>query len=585
MAAPVSLVKRLRIFVSHPHVEWHETSSAMGEDAFREINETRRKRQIKAKNARERQRELQELRRVLEVRPGSSQAIANSLSTTRARLGAAQSQATEASNGHPHNGDAAQAFMSTLDAVPAIGSPLHVHTTGLDPNEAFASTAADSTLFDASQARALKPRHTRISGVSPLTPTNAVSQTPIAANDQTRASLPESIQAAAINLAVGDKASARTQLKAAFVQSPNKRIYAQAWLECLRACEEREAYQSAAAALSDLHDFVAPPYFSVAPSGPAMESHTPRRTGARHGALERFNVPSELSPYATDELLNFATRLQALRLQTAEQADTDEVVAVLSFVSLKSIAPDAALTLSKALALINDATMPFVLQGGTVLLDVLLEPFTAQQSLPSASIWTAALEACRLLGRSDKYEALSTAYSYLYASSSEHSSSISKLISDEYMWKPTKAQFRTFHRAVDDTADMAFSIESSTNTGKTGKSSNDDAMLPVYSSNAQPVSASDRAQSLRVTGQGTHDRVSRVLEMSESAAPGYTLIELDLSRSAYMHFDAAVALLNWAQRKREQGVTVVIREHGILIQALFEQISMADVAQLHPHYL
>jgi ABC-type transporter Mla MlaB component len=578
VAVPVSLVKRLRIFVSHPHVEWHETSAAMGEDAFREINETRRMRNVKAKHARERQNELQELRRVLGVRPDAQGMSPQSRAALMGKAASTQNQlATTGVQGH--GSDEGQAFMATLDAVPAIGSPLHVHTTGLNADDAFASTAADSTLYQESQAKALKPRHTRISGVSHKAPQpNLAYQSAVAANDLSRISLPENIQAAAIALAVGDKASARTQLKAAFVQSPNKRIYAQAWLECLRACDEQEAYTAAAAALSELHDFVVPPYFSVALSNPVGDSSSAQRTDRRELITERFNVSSELEVYGAEELLEFATRLQAQRAQTLDLTVSNDVAAVLSFVSLKSVSADAATPLAKALERINHTTVPFVLQGGTVLLDVLLAPFTAQQSMPSSALWHCALQACRLLGRADKYEVLITSYSYLYVNVGEQNSAETEERLAEYAWEPTKAQFRTFHRAVDDAAELAFSIESAS------KSSNDDVMLPAYTPFAQPVSTADRAQSLRVSGQGTHDRVSRVLELAESAAPGYTVIELDLSRSAFLHFDAAVALLNWAQRKRQQGTSIVLKEHGILIQALFEQISMADVAELHPHY-
>lgn len=568
MSASISIVKRLRIFVSHPHVEWHETSSALGEDAFREINEARRKKQLKAKNARERQNELQELRKALSTPTKTRQTQAKKSGSDASKLGSIA--ATQANDDAQDK--APQAFMSTMDAAPMIGEPLHVHTDGFQIDEAFASTAADSTLYDKANAAALRPRHTRISGVAPGV-TNQ-QPAPTAANDQSRVSFPESILAAAVSLAVGDKSSARNQLKTAFAQSPNKRVFAQAWLECLRACDEQEAYAAAATALSELHGFQVPAFFSASTanlsSGPQVV--------AKHVVADRLTLSAELNAMMAEDLLSFVQHLHTKNLPAAIEDEPEEVAGVLSFVALKQVRPEAESSLLSALKLINDSSSPFVLQGGTVLLEVLLGAFSAQQSLPSKTLWEAALEACRLMGRADRYESLKDSYYSLYYPIGEHKIGDSKVYSDQYVWKPTQAHYVTFHRAVNDAAELAFSIEA------TSASRSVDAAAPSYTPFAQSSNASAHVQALRITGQGTHERVSRVMELADSLPKGHTALEIDLSRTVYLHFDAAVSLLNWCQHKREQGISVTLKGQGLLIQALFEQISMADVAALHPQY-
>jgi ABC-type transporter Mla MlaB component len=552
MPAPLSLVKRLRIFVSHPHVEWHETSAVLGDQAYKEINDSRRLERAKASNKRERQHELQALRRELEVRSAD----------VNTALGK----------------DVNQAFMTTLDAVPAIAAPIIIHASEPELADAFAETN--------NQLLAYRPRQTRISGevrtpaatalVGFAMPASTSANAGNTAQEQTRSKLPESIQSAAIALAVGDKPSARAQLKAAFAMAPNKRVFAQAWLECLRACEEKPAYEAASKSLTELHDFVVPTYeasFAQAVA-PSAAHELPHQQATLPLSKQRLTCPQELDAYAADSLLELVNHLHVIAAQHGEA----ESLAVMSFVQLKHVAASGAQGLAQALALLNDTPTPFVLQGGTVLLDVLLDLFTTQKSLPDIAYWHAALQACRLLGRADSYESLLNKYYNRYMVVCERNMSDIEGISAEYIWLASKATYQTFNRAVDDAANLAFSIESGSH--KAGS----DSMLPLYTPYAQPVSQAKRTQSLRVIGEGTHDRIARVLELADSAEQGYTAIELDFSRMAFIEFEAAVALLNWAQHKRETGVSVTIKGHGLLTHALFEQISLADVAELHPHY-
>ncbi len=562
MSAQWSLVKRLRIFVSHPHVEWHETSAVLGDQAYKEINDNRRLERAKASNSRERQHELQALRKELEVRSD----VANA----------------------PFVNEANQAFMTTLDASPAIAAPVIVKADEPELADAFAPTNNQTLVRPVAYKRQTRisgevrtPAATALVGFASLaTPMSQGANVANGAQAHTHSKLPESIQSAAIALAVGDKPSARAQLKAAFAMAPNKRVFAQAWLECLRACEEKPAYEAAAKSLAQLHDFVVPPFeasfeTSFAPALAVSSAGEPQRLAAAPvHAKQRLTCPQELDAYVADSLLELVKQLAL----AAPQHSEGEALAVVSFVQLKHVAQSGAQGLAEALSLLNNTPTPFVLQGGTVLLDVLLDMFTTQQSLPDIAYWHAALQACRLLGRADSYEGLFNKYSNRYIVDCGRYISDIDSTSNEYAWSSSKATYQTFNRAVDDAANLAFSIES----GSRNAGSN--AMLPLYTPYAQPVSQAARLQSLRVIGEGTRDRIARVLELADSAEQSYTAIELDFSRMAFIEFEAAVALLNWAQHKRETGVAVTLKGHGLLSHALFEQISLADVAELHPHY-
>jgi ABC-type transporter Mla MlaB component len=595
MASPMSLVKRLRIFVSHPHVEWHETSTALGSDALREINETRRQRKLRAKLAKERQVELQGLRSAINERAPKA------ASSSQAQLSAQTTAHTHTGNDTAQEGN--KAFMSTLEAGAAIAAPVYVHSQLSRASVAFANTAQEmgfaSTQGVLSQQMGQQAvqRKVRIAGALPLAYAAAEPEMQIAANDQTRSGLPEQLQAAAVCLAVGDKTAARSQLKAALAQAPHDRLFAQAWLECLRACEEHQAFWAAAKALSELHEFELPPFYFSMDKGAMLERPSINNgqaglsTGAPRPDMPRLMVPPEL-----DKAAALALHAKVEQLQQSSESG-DAVHAVLSFVRLKTIRPEAMHTLYQALLKLNDCNAKFVLQGGTVLLDVLLDNFSSQRSNPALEAWLAALQVCRLLNRADRYDVLLQAYSHLYINISAHNLSDVEGISEEYKWKPTHAKFVTFHRTVDDTADLAFSIEpnaahagqafssSGNNDSNTNGSGFQDSMLPVHTSYAQPVSQADRTVSLRLQGQGTHERIVRLLELADSAAKGYNAVSLDMTQTHYLRFDAAVALLNWAERKREQGISLKLHGHGLLMQALFEQISMGDAADLVPAYL
>ncbi|WP_018913601.1 STAS domain-containing protein [Thiomonas sp. FB-6] len=429
----------------------------------------------------------------------------------------------------------------------------HLEPTRLaaDPLDAGLPAPGDATRIDPTQIDATQLAPTRLGAVAttepPLSPLSGESAwlrssqpsdptRSMAVDVQEGVSSSPLFDQACMDFANGNDQGAERALLEAISGSPERKLENEFWLalfDLYRASGDMQRFEALVVDYLDRFQSSAPSWGSAAAAAPAAQT----RSGAAGTAQASFAALGEL------DAAQARTLLQLARGGAASVS--------LDFNALTAAAPGAEQALAEAFKVLNAASGCEVEVAG---LDHLLEACAAQspamQRDSDAAWWNARLEALRLAGAQEAYEATALDYCVTYEISPPS-------------WEPSRARVR-----------LTTGSEPAATGGSTRGGEASGRVATRFAN-----SEMDGIALTRLDGEirgGSED----FLQPLDEAAAGRSAVLIDLSALRRLDFASAGIVLNWVMAQSSAGRSVRFEGTHRLIAGLFAILGISSVAQV-----
>ena len=340
---------------------------------------------------------------------------------------------------------------------------------------------------------------------------------------------------ACMDFANGNDQGAERALLEAISGSPERKLENEFWLalfDLYRASGDMQRFEALVVDYLDRFQSSAPSWGNAAPTAPRPDA---ARAAAGGGAQASFAALGEFDAAQARALLQLA------------RAGAASVT--LDFTALTAAASGAEQPLAEALKVLNAASGCEVEISG---LDHLLEACTANspamQRESDAAWWNARLEALRLAGAQEAYEATALDYCVTYEISPPS-------------WEPSRARVRL-------TAGDA-----SAATGPHGGEPTGRVATRFANSEMDGVALAHLDGEIR---GGSED----FLQPLDEAAAGRSAVLVDLAALRRLDFASAGIMLNWVMAQSSAGRSVRFEGTHRLIAGLFAILGISSVAQV-----